>query len=320
MAASSAAFGKNTFANGEQSLVFGNGASTSGNYSLAGGNKTIALGIGSVAFGNGSQAQGNYSFAFGNTNVIKTLAAGEHSFAFGLGVYSKFKHSVGIGAGASVPVRSGVVLGRYNAYTTGVYVDGSNDNNKPGDPIFQVGQGVSSLNRSNIITGFYGNGEDGSYRPGWVVIGSRTDLAAGSTYFDSPRIGTATLSVLGSFAAQGSITASGAVNANTSTFPDYVFEKYYTGTSNLNKDYQFNTLYETEKFIKEHKHLPGINSVSELEKTETGYSIDLGKTTTQTLEKVEELYLHTIEQQKQIDELKDIVKQQQKQIDQLLKK
>ena len=40
----------------------------------------------------------------------------------------------------------------------------------------------------------------------------------------------------------------------------------------------------------------------------------------QNLEKTEELYLHTIEQQKQIDELKDIVKQQQKQIDQLLKK
>ena len=40
----------------------------------------------------------------------------------------------------------------------------------------------------------------------------------------------------------------------------------------------------------------------------------------QNLEKTEELYLYTIEQQKQIDELKDIVKQQQKQIDQLLKK
>ena len=40
----------------------------------------------------------------------------------------------------------------------------------------------------------------------------------------------------------------------------------------------------------------------------------------QNLEKTEELYLYTIEQQKQIDELKNIVKKQQDQINQLLSK
>ena len=40
----------------------------------------------------------------------------------------------------------------------------------------------------------------------------------------------------------------------------------------------------------------------------------------QNLEKTEELYLYTIEQQKQIDELKNIVKKQQEQINQLLAK
>lgn len=43
--------------------------------------------------------------------------------------------------------------------------------------------------------------------------------------------------------------------------------------------------------------------ISELDKTEEGYFIDVGLTAKQTLEKVEELYLHTIEQQKQIDSL-----------------
>ena len=40
----------------------------------------------------------------------------------------------------------------------------------------------------------------------------------------------------------------------------------------------------------------------------------------QNLEKTEELYLYTIEQQKKIDELKALVKTQKEQINQLLKK
>ena len=72
-----------------------------------------------------------------------------------------------------------------------------------------------------------------------------------------------------------------------------------------------------ENYLKENHHLPGVTSASEIKKA--GF-YNLEDMQMQSLEKVEELYLHTIEQQKQIDELKDIVKQQQKQIDQLLKK
>ena len=61
-------------------------------------------------------------------------------------------------------------------------------------------------------------------------------------------------------------------------------------------------IYDTEKFIKENNHLPGVTSINDLAKTENGlYSFNLSELSTQTLEKVEELYLHVIKQQAQID-------------------
>ena len=96
----------------------------------------------------------------------------------------------------------------------------------------------------------------------------------------------------------GSIVTAGA------TYPDYVFEDYYNKSSVIKPAYKFSSLYDTEKFIKENKHLPGVTSIKELEKTTEGYSFNISDLSVQSLEKIEELYLHTIEQQKQIDEQK----------------
>lgn len=91
---------------------------------------------------------------------------------------------------------------------------------------------------------------------------------------------------------------------SASTYPDYVFDKYFTGKSEENAKYNFLTLAQTEKFIKENNHLPGVTSIKELTKANGAYEVDNTKLSIQTLEKVEELYLHTIEQQKQIEALK----------------
>lgn len=73
--------------------------------------------------------------------------------------------------------------------------------------------------------------------------------------------------------------------------PDYVFEE----------DYELKSLEELEAYIKENKHLPNVPSAGDVEKG----GIDYVKMTYGTLEKVEELVLHTIEQEKQIDKLRD---------------
>ena len=83
--------------------------------------------------------------------------------------------------------------------------------------------------------------------------------------------------------------------------PDYVFEKYYTNASVMNPDYKMLSLSEIEVYVKEHHHLPGIPSANEL-KSE---GLSLKQMNLILLEKIEELTLFTIEQQKEIDLLKE---------------
>lgn len=336
----SSAIGKNNTSSGLQSFAIGNGANATGNGSFAGGyynsGGSTASGVSSFAFGASSTASGENSIAFagGNSAGQNSLAIGPNaetpstsanSFALGNSAKTLYNHSVAIGVGLTAPVRSSAVFGRWNAY--GSAITGSdNSNNLKGDPIFQIGTGSSNGTRANLITAFTGmNWSDGSYDYGQVVINGTGVVTSGvvpsTPITPSGATYAANLSVYGNggIATNSRVYASNFVaNGTVLTVPDYVFQKYYTGTSSLKSDYHFTSnLYEIEKYLKENHHLPGVMSAKEI--SEAG-SYDLGKMQFQNLEKTEELYLHSIEQQKQIDELKDIVKQQQKQIDQLLKK
>ncbi|MET7030846.1 hypothetical protein ABXZ32_15690, partial [Sediminicola luteus] len=87
----------------------------------------------------------------------------------------------------------------------------------------------------------------------------------------------------------------------TLVHPDYVFEKYFLGNSSLKKDYEFSTLEKVAQFVEKHHHLPGIKSAEEVKKD--GFW-NLSESNLQNLEKIEELFLHTIEQEKKIQNLK----------------
>lgn len=76
-------------------------------------------------------------------------------------------------------------------------------------------------------------------------------------------------------------------------------------------DYKLMPLKEVEAFVKENKHLPGIESADELVKN----GLDLGDMQAKQMGKIEELTLHAIEQEKkleaqakEIEELKTLVK------------
>ena len=90
------------------------------------------------------------------------------------------------------------------------------------------------------------------------------------------------------------------VDLNGAVAPDYVFKNYYTGKSILKPDYQFLSLKEIENFIIENHHLPGLPSAKEIEKE----GLFLKKMNLLLLEKIEELTLFAIEQQKEIEALK----------------
>ena len=116
----------------------------------------------------------------------------------------------------------------------------------------------------------------------------------------------------GTLVVSGTIVSSGSMMANATLTPDYVFEQYFNGTSESNPDYSFPSLTEIEAFVKENHHLPNVPSATEVK--EHG-GIVLNRASEVQLEKIEELYLHTIEQQKQleaqqkeIEELKVMIK------------
>lgn len=79
----------------------------------------------------------------------------------------------------------------------------------------------------------------------------------------------------------------------TGNWADYVF----------NNDYSLMPLNEVEAFVKENKHLPNVPSASEMVKN----GLDVAQMDAKLLEKVEELTLYIIEQNKQIEELKAAV-------------
>ncbi|GAB5401401.1 MAG: hypothetical protein Aureis2KO_29860 [Aureisphaera sp.] len=82
--------------------------------------------------------------------------------------------------------------------------------------------------------------------------------------------------------------------------PDYVFESYYEGSSLLNPDYRLPSLTELENYVKSHHHLPNVPSAQEIDKE----GLSLKEMNLLLLEKVEELTLYTLEQQKEIETLK----------------
>ena len=106
-------------------------------------------------------------------------------------------------------------------------------------------------------------------------------LAIGET--NMTKIGSHSLAVNGP-----AIFTKAYVKLNTN-WPDYVFEDKYGLLS----------LASLEKYIKENKHLPGVPTATEVLKE----GIDLGTNQTILLQKVEELTLYIIEQNKRIEAL-----------------
>lgn len=172
----------------------------------------------------------------------------------------------------------------------------------------------------------------------WQVQGSATNattngqniyqmghVAVGINQIPSFSVGGTTINP--AFHVEGDISTSGKMWTTSSVYADYVFEDYFNGFSKINNDYKFKSLKEVAVFIEENKHLPGVTPISEIAIGKSGYTIDLTQLSMQQLEKLEELYLHVIEQQAQLDvqlekmeSQQKVIDSQQKELDQLKEK
>ncbi|HEX8016288.1 MAG TPA: hypothetical protein VF465_13725 [Flavobacterium sp.] len=94
------------------------------------------------------------------------------------------------------------------------------------------------------------------------------------------------------------------VIVDTNIAPDYVFQKYYTGKSELKSDYVMPTLAEIEDFTKKNNHLPDVPSAKEMQEK----GVSLGEMSNVLLQKIEELTLYAIEQNKKLQSQQEEIK------------
>jgi len=134
---------------------------------------------------------------------------------------------------------------------------------------------------------------------GWSKSTAAWKGAAFYINSDDGNVGIGTVTPREKLSVNGKIRAH-EIKVETANWPDYVFAK----------EYQLPSLQETEKYIQDKGHLPGIPSAEEVKTN----GIDLGEINTKLLKKIEELTLHLIEkdknekkQQAQINELQELM-------------
>lgn len=143
-------------------------------------------------------------------------------------------------------------------------------------------------NNGVVSAGFLGN--NGGYK---FPVSSFTFNASEQGMFINPTgdVGIGTINTRGyKLAIAGNMIAESVKVQLQGSWPDYVF----------GKNYQLPTLQETEKYIKEKGHLQGIPSAAEVKAN----GIDLGEMNARLLQKIEELTLHLIQKDDDIQSLK----------------
>ncbi len=190
---------------------------------------------------------------------------GERSFGMGYRTQASGDRSIAMGNATEAQSYAATAFGSYNTIVTPLSTNSWNEN----DRLFVIGNGSSFSKKSDAM-----------------VVLKNVNIGIGDS---TPTEGTLVVS--------GTIVASGSITASASLTPDYVFEYYYTGKSDENPSYRFPTLMQIEHYLKANHHLPNLPNAEEV-KTQGG--IVLNRALELQLEKIEELYLYTIEQEKRI--------------------
>nr|WP_068892975.1 hypothetical protein [Pedobacter panaciterrae] len=124
--------------------------------------------------------------------------------------------------------------------------------------------------------------------PGSAYAKSYVDIVGGGLRVTSGNVGIGSIDTKGyKLAVNGKIRAQ-EIKVETANWPDYVFAK----------GYQLPSLQEIEQHIKDKGHLHGIPSAEEVKAD----GVDLGEMNAKLLQKIEELTLYLIEQNKQVME------------------
>ena len=255
---------------------------------------------GQVNIGNGNTFMGNRS-GWKNTTGETNTFIGSISGAFNdvgerntfLGYGSGYKNTSG-SRNTFVGFYSGLNTTEaiYNTFI-GYYSGGSNTTGSSNTFLGYNSGFTNTVGGGNVFLGYKaGYSETGSSK--LYIDNSDTgapliwgDFATDVVNFNA-NVGIGTTTPDAKLAVKGDIHAQEVrVDLNGAVAPDYVFEP----------DYTLRTLTETEAYIKANKHLPEIPSAAEMEEN----GVELKVMNLKLLQKVEELTLYTIGQQKLIE-------------------
>jgi len=126
-------------------------------------------------------------------------------------------------------------------------------------------------------------------------------------YFTDGNVGIGTIDTYGyALAVAGKIISTEVTVKEYANWPDFVFED----------NYQLKSLASLENYINTNNHLPGVPTAKEVQNE----GVKLGEMNAILLQKVEELTLYLIEQEKIIEKQGEILEIQQNNIEELAKK
>lgn len=167
---------------------------------------------------------------------------------------------------------------------------------------------------------------------GDLIIAPRTDIASSVAFYtnNGSQIDERMIIRANGFIGIGSknpdaeLTVKGKIHAqeikvDLAVPADYVFQKYYTGNSILKSDYRMLPIEDLGKFTEKNHHLPNIPSAGEIQAN--GFNVS--EMSNLLLEKIEELTLYSIEQNKEIKQLQEenkVLKLQSEEISELKRK
>lgn len=129
--------GANSFAVGAQNEV-------TGPTSVAMGTGSNASGTNSVAIGSHATASATNSVVLGGSN---NTSSGINAFSGGSSAVASGDNAIAFGLGVTASSFAEIVLGKYNAITTG-----TGSSAVSADPLFQIGNGLDDEDRANALT------------------------------------------------------------------------------------------------------------------------------------------------------------------------
>jgi hypothetical protein len=218
------------------------------------------------------------------TEVMRLDALGNVGVGTTTPAYRLDLYTTNTNDGLKVTSSSGRVLLNGNNMSSGAY----NGLTQAGDGGLIYGNSSGTTNFGFVIAPWaYSNGGIRMDKNGSVGIGTYNTGDAGYRLFVETGIRTRKITV------------------DQSTWPDYVFHPSYALPS----------LSSVATYIRDNGHLPDVPSADSVAKN----GVDLGNNQAALLRKIEELTLYTIDQQQQVEELKQENKKMQEQMNALLK-